>query len=417
MDVKENMSGKYWKTCSKDITSSEGWFKKIMLLGLISFVPVFGQMTLQGYAYEWAHKAAWGVAGPMPKKIYGRAGSPMLRWGWFAFALGIIIALIPMIITWIATFMVDAGLGVSLWAMYDPSYYYHGAVGAGSTVLLVIGIILMLVGLVASFAAYVVTWVSCMRMTVYNRFGAGMQLGKVFKMIKHDFGGIMRIFGMYLLTSVIIAAIISVVMSIVVLVVLFFAVMLGVGATAGSDTQAAGMIVATVIMTLLLAFPFILVCLYVELVMLAWQTLLIARAVGYWTAQFDVAHWGRKEDPMPFETNPLSAAQSTPQQPAPDPQAQPVTASQPAPQAQPVFLQAPAEPAPPAGEPVCAGAPEASATPEAPEVPETPEASETPVAPETSEAPATPETPEALEAPASAPEADASEGAEDEAKK
>lgn len=412
MDVKENMSGKYWKTCSKDITSSEGWFKKVMLLGLVSFVPVFGQMTLQGYAYEWAHKAAWGVSGPMPKKIYGRAGSPMLRWGWFAFALGIIIAIIPMIITWIATFMVDAGLGVSLWAMYDPSYYYHGAVGAGSTVLLVIGIILMLVGLVASFAAYVVTWVSCMRMTVYNRFGAGMQLGKVFKMIKHDFGGIMRIFGMYLLTTLIIVAIVTVIMCIVIFVVLLGIVALGVGATSGfyamSESEAVGLVIGLIFMALLFGFPLILACVYIELVMLAWQTLLVTRAVGYWTAQFDIAHWGRVEDPMPFEVAPSAAAQSVPQQPAPDSQTQPMAASQPAPQAQPVFLQAPAEPAPPAGEPACAGAPEA---------PETPEASETPVAPETSEAPATPETPEALEAPASAPEADASEGAEDEAKK
>ena len=405
MSTTESMSGKYWKTCSKDITSSEGWFKKILLLGLVSFVPVFGQMTLQGYAYEWAHKAAWGVAGPMPKKIYGRAGSPLLRWGWFAFAIGFIISLIPAVITCVSSFMVDAGLGVSIWAMYDPSYYYHGAVGAGSGIMLVIGVILMIVGFVASFAAYVLTWVCCMRMTAYNKFGAGMQLGKAFKMIKHDFGGIMRIFGMYLLTTLIIVAICSVVMCIVMLVVLFGAVALGAASTSGfhamSETHAVGMIIVMVLMVLMLAFPFVLVCVYIELVMLAWQTLLVTRAVGYWTAQFDIAHWGGMEDPMPFEVNPPAAAQSVPQQPQQEAAAQ--SSSAPAPEARPVFLQAPeAQPAPPAGEPVPV---ESSATPEAPEAPA---ASETSVSDTGTSA---------LEAPASASEADALENAESEAKK
>lgn len=415
MSTTESMSGKYWKTCSKDITSSEGWFKKILLLGLVSFVPVFGQMTLQGYAYEWAHKAAWGVAGPMPKKIYGRANSPLLRWGWFAFAIGFIISLIPAVIVCISSFMVDAGLGISIWAMYDPSYYYHGAVGAGSGIMLVIGVILMIVGFVASFAAYVLTWVCCMRMTAYNKFGAGMQLGKAFKMIKHDFGGIMRIFGMYLLTALIIVVIVTVIMCIVMFVVLFGAVALGVASTSGfhamSESHAAGMIIVMVLMVLLLAFPFILACVYIELVMLAWQTLLVTRAVGYWTAQFDIAHWGRMEDPMPFEVNPPAVAQSVPQQPQQGAVAQPVAQGQvaaqqpasapqvaqptpaPAPQAQPVFLQEPAaQSTPSASESAPVGSP---AAPEAPAVPETP----------------------ASEMGSPAPEANASENAEGEAKK
>lgn len=401
MSTTESMSGKYWKTCSKDITSSEGWFKKILLLGLVSFVPVFGSMTLQGYAYEWAHKAAWGVAGPMPKKIYGRAGSPLLRWGWFAFAIGFIISLIPAVITCVSSFMVDAGLGISVWAMYDPSYY-HGAVGAGSGIMLVIGVILMIVGFVASFAAYVLTWVCCMRMTAYNKFGAGMQLGKAFKMIKHDFGGIMRIFGMYLLTTLIIVAIVTVITCIVMFVVLLGVVALGVGATSGfyamSEREAVGLVVGLIFMALLFGFPLILACVYIELVMLAWQTLLVTRAVGYWTAQFDIAHWGRMEDPMPFEVNPPAAAQSVPQQPRQEAAAQPVSqvaqpTPAPAPEAQSMLLQAPeAQPAPPAGEPVSV---ESSAGPEVSEAPET----------------------SASDTGAPAPEAGASENAEGEARK
>lgn len=67
-----NYSGRYFRTCYDDIKSSKGWFGKICLLGLIEFIPIFGQMTVYGYCWEWAHKAAWGVDSPMPKKIYGR---------------------------------------------------------------------------------------------------------------------------------------------------------------------------------------------------------------------------------------------------------------------------------------------------------------------------------------------------------
>lgn len=352
MDVTENMSGKYWKTCSKDITSSEGWFKKIMLLGLLSFVPVFGAMTLNGYAYEWAHKAAWGVRGPLPKKIYGRTGSKMLRWGWFAFALGIIISLIPGIISAIGTALFDGGLGVSVW---DYGYYaHHAGYSAGSGILLAVGGLLIVVGMLASFVACVVTWVSCMRMTVYDKFGAGMQLGKVFKMIGHDFGGIARIFGMYLLTSLVIGIIYAVAVGIIVFVVVLL--MLGFGLSTGAAYGGSGMggaqvtalVVQMVLMALLVAFPLVLVVVYALFVMNAWQTLLIARAVGYWTAQFDIAHWGRKEDPMPFEVDPSAGAASTPQAPQ--------TATAGAPAAQGVSLPAEARPTP-EGE---AGAPDVS---------------------------------------------------------
>ena len=40
-----NYSGKYFRTSYGDIKSSKGWFGKICLLGLISFIPIFGQMT------------------------------------------------------------------------------------------------------------------------------------------------------------------------------------------------------------------------------------------------------------------------------------------------------------------------------------------------------------------------------------
>ena len=109
-----NYSGRYFRTCYDDIKSSKGWFGKICLLGLIEFIPIFGQMTVYGYCWEWAHKAAWGVDSPMPKKIYGRPGSKMLRWGWFALVIAFVVAILPSIVMsiggWLSSLGAETGI-------------------------------------------------------------------------------------------------------------------------------------------------------------------------------------------------------------------------------------------------------------------------------------------------------------------
>lgn len=38
--------------------------------------------------------------------------------------------------------------------------------------------------------------------------------------------------------------------------------------------------------------------------------LIIARSLGYWTAQFDVPHWRGQDDPMPFERHGVADAEA-----------------------------------------------------------------------------------------------------------
>lgn len=119
-------------------------------------------------------------------------------------------------------------------------------------------------------------------------------------MIKKDFGGLMRIFGMAILFDLVGGIIIGIVALIIVVAVL--------GATVAplifmssngmySDSAMFGYVL-TLIMTM---FPVVLVLSYVWFVYSAFIELLVARAVGYWTRQFDVSAWGTKDDPLPFE--------------------------------------------------------------------------------------------------------------------
>lgn len=330
-----NYSGRYFRTCYDDIKSSKGWFGKICLLGLIEFIPIFGQMTVYGYCWEWAHKAAWGVDSPMPKKIYGRPGSKMLRWGWFALVIAFVVAILPSIVMSIGGWLSSLGAETGI---YTATGRYM-VVNPGNILYAGLGWILYVVGLVLLVFASVITWVGVIRMTMYDRLGAGFQFVKVWAMIKRDFGGIMRIFGMMLLFEVIGAIIIGIITLIVLSIVL--------GATltpliimasngAYSDSAFAGYVL-TLILGML---PIILVMCYVSFVYSTFVQLLVSRAVGYWTRQFNVAAWGSKDDPLPFEVpggqadapNPPHAPSQAASTPAP-PTGEPVNvaAAQPAP--------------------------------------------------------------------------------------
>lgn len=311
-----SMNGRYFSTAWNDIKNSEGWIGKIFLLGLINFIPIFGQMTVYGYAFEWGHKAAWGIHTPLPKKIYGRKNSKMLRWGWFALVILFVCTVIPAIVAGIGNAISDSSTAAQTAAMY--SHHYHASMATGNILLGALGGVIAFVGFVLSIAAVFFFWAGTMRMMMYDRLGTGLQFGKVWSMIKHDFGGLLRIFGMSIVCFVVYFLVFAIVVSIVgagVIGTLF------VGAAAGSgmysmDSDAA---LGFILMALVSALPLVIVLYYLSSVAEAFIQLLVSRALGYWTRQFDVANWGKKDDPLPFERAQKpdsSAAGAEPQQPA-----------------------------------------------------------------------------------------------------
>lgn len=297
----ENYSGRYFRTSWGDIKGSRGWFGKICLLGIISWIPVFGQMTVYGYAYEWAHKAAWGVNGPMPKKIYGRDGSKMLRWGWFALVIAFVFMLVPGIVSSIGSVMTSAGTAES----FISSAGRYFTVGRSNPLLVGGGWLFGVAAIVLYVFAALFIWAGTMRMAMYDRLSTGFQLGKVWAMIKRDFGGIMRIFGMALIFGLIGGAIIAAVICFIV----FVAAMMIV-APAGLVYQNGMMyyqetLALYALGALAVLFPVFLVIGYISTVYGVFIELLTARALGYWMRQFNVGAWGTMDDPLPVPGEPI----------------------------------------------------------------------------------------------------------------
>ncbi len=295
----------YFKTAWGDIKNSPGWFGKLCLLALLNFIPIFGQIVMFGYLYGWAREIAWGTHEPLPTRIFANEDGKLYRRGWFILVLVFVVAVVPSIVMSIGSNM----QGVGFWGVAANSH------AAASSIMAGIGFLIYLVGLVGAFFLSILAWIGSMRISIYDRLSAGFQIGKLWKMFRHDTGGIMRIFGMNLLVGLIIGIILSILYTIVIFLIIFAGIA-GLAASGYnvnaiqhmSDAQAAAMVLQFIAGAGVVGFFGFIILAFVTYVAQAFVMLLVARAMGYWTRQFDVPRWRGQDDPMPFETAPPAAA-------------------------------------------------------------------------------------------------------------
>lgn len=294
------MQIQYFQTAWRDIKNSPGWFGKLCLLALINFIPILGQIVTYGYLYGWAREIAWGTHEPMPRSIFENEDGKFWRRGWFALVTMFVFSLIPAVVMAIASGMQSAALVTATSSTKVAVTGNAGIAAAGS--------LLYLVGWLGSLFMVILAWVGCMRASVYDRLSAGFQFGKIWKMFRHDTGGIMRIFGMYLLVGLIIGLIMAIVMTVLIsiIAVICAASWASSGVTASaldnmSEAQAIQLFVQLFGAAGAIGLVLILVCVFFCLVGSLFVDALVIRAVGYWTAQFDVPRWRGQDDPMPFE--------------------------------------------------------------------------------------------------------------------
>ena len=294
------MQIKYFQSAWNDIKNSENWFGKLCLLALLNFIPIFGQIVTLGYLYGWAREISWGVHEPMPAKIFGNEDGKLYRRGWFIFVIAFVFSLIPSIITAIGSSMQQVGF-------YS---YLSDEAFSSSGITMTVGSILYFAGIAASLFALVLSWVGYMRSSIYDRLRAGFQLGKIWKMFRHDTGGILRVLGMYLLVSLILGIILFIVITVLMTLVLFAgaAGLASAGVTVDSleymsDSEALQLATQFIASIGLIGFICFLAIMFIGFAVSMFLEMLVARAMGYWTWQFDVPQWRGQDDPLPFELN------------------------------------------------------------------------------------------------------------------
>ena len=280
----------YFKAAWNDLRNSPGWFGKMLLLALVACIPIFGFIVVWGYVYGWARDLAWGIHSPLPARIFDNSDGRLYSRGFFVLVIGLVFGLLPLAVELIW----DLIFGVSD-TTFGHMYHWVGlsfwsALGKG---------LLSLLSIAVTVGCTLFCWVGSMRMSIYGRLSAGFQLGKIWLMIRYDPKGLLRIVVMTLLmlVAVLILVVIFAVVGTVVLSLAFFVLSAGSifsYVLPGFAWVLIGLVAGFVLIAGFLAF-------YVCMVATTFIVTINARALGYWTRQFDVPSWRGQDDPMPFE--------------------------------------------------------------------------------------------------------------------
>lgn len=276
------------------LTRDKGWVKPVLVLTLVGWIPILGQIVLMGYGLEWARLTAWGVdAAPKQRGVdYGKMLSTGGRAFLVSLSLGFVIALVLQVVFPGSLYMLFTGLTAGNAASVATAM----ASGAAMSILT----------MVASIAMGTFLQAATLRATLYDSFSAGWRLDRLFQMIGRDFGGFLKV-----LLVTLIGGAISGVYAFVVSMVLMLVVMGGVmSATAfvglsGSYMNGWHFLLEQLLRIgagpLLLFIVVVIALAFVGSAISTAMSLVSMNAMGQWFCRFDVHRWGVSADPLPSD--------------------------------------------------------------------------------------------------------------------
>ncbi len=290
----------FFKRSWADLRTDEHWLRQLLLLTLAIFIPIVGPFIVGGYLANWGREAAWGMSrglacAPNAAKEWKRH----LKYGVWSIGIKVIWYLPAFLAIQIVSAIAPLGLLTELASL----------------------VVLVLIEIAIVFAI------------IYEKFGVGLKVKRVWAMAKADWNGIWRLVGLQVATNLV-----GAVAAIILLLPVGIALGVSMGfALSGSDLGEALLtgITSNVLIALLLVPPFMYLVMLIDVVVDA----LNARAAGLFVAQFEPAKWTGPDDEMPFEKEPTAepepAAKPEPSAPtAPEPAA-------PAPEPEPTPVEEP----------------------------------------------------------------------------
>lgn len=234
----------------KDMTSSEGWFKKVLLLGLIMCVPILN-FYVYGYCMRWARQLVLGKIEPMPKKIFEEGnfsqGFYALVW---TLVVGLVVGIAGAIVGWVPF------LG-------------------------------FLVTICLSLFTTMFSMMGVMRLAISKNLGRAFDIKEDWRGFTKNFGSL---FGAAVVPNLIIGAIIILLMMIVMFVIFGFAFQAGLGAGAYASGYYSTSYFLQILASLFVMLPLFLVIAYICGVLYAVAYLWTYRAVGHYVAR-ELPEW------------------------------------------------------------------------------------------------------------------------------
>lgn len=276
--------GRYFSRAWSLLTREKGWWKPVAVCAAADLVPVAGPLGVLGYRLEWARLVAWG-ADVSPKRHGVRAGS-CISSGWRGFLVLLVWGLVMSVIGGVCGALpLIGGLLSTLWT-----------------------ICCLYLGMVVSVAE--------LRATIYQKAGAGFSWKNLVELGRRDPSGLLSILGWEMLCYLVIALVGGIVLSVTALGAAPRIISLaselgyynsglygfdyGYGSPYGGSEYYVTQLAMELFFYVIAAFgPTLIVLGLIALVLRNGISMVVYAALGLWIRQFDVANWGRSEEPLP----------------------------------------------------------------------------------------------------------------------
>lgn len=276
--------GRYFSRAWSLLTREKGWWKPVAVCAAADLVPVAGPLGVLGYKLEWARLVAWG-ADVSPKRHGVRVGS-CISSGWRGFLVLLVWSLVMGVIGGVCGALpLIGGLLGTLWT-----------------------ICCLYLGMVVSVAE--------LRATIYQKAGAGFSWKNLVELGRRDPSGLLSILGWEMLCYLVIALVGGIVLSVTALSAAPRIISLaselgyyngglygfdyGYGSPYGGSEYYVTQLAMELFFYVIAAFgPTLIVLGLIALVLRNGISMVVYAALGLWIRQFDVANWGRSEEPLP----------------------------------------------------------------------------------------------------------------------
>ena len=284
-----------WKMLTRD----KGWLKPVLVLTLVSWIPILGQIAVLGYGLEWARLTAWAVDSA-PKQRGVQYGKVLTTGG-----IALLVAITMSILLGLVNVILFGGAYVGAAFPLLSGMTISGLVGSMGGGLLFGGVSFVAVLLMMVVNVFFGTFISVamMRATVYDSFSAGWRLDRMFQMVVRDLGGFFHTYAVSLIGSIVsglAAGLVTLVGLLFVGTSAFFLAYRGSIDGYYSDLGS--------ILMHLGAFPILLLVILAIVAFFAVQVVGVAmqlvsiNAAGQWFCRFDVNRWGVSSAPLPDGT-------------------------------------------------------------------------------------------------------------------
>ena len=276
--------GRYFSRAWSLLTREKGWWKPVAVCAAADLVPVAGPLGVFGYRLEWARLVAWG-ADVSPKRHGVRVGS-CISSGWRGFLVLLVWSLVMGVIGGVCGALpLIGGLLGTLWT-----------------------ICCLYLGMVVSAAE--------LRATIYQKAGAGCSWKNLVELGRRDPSGLLSILGWEMLCYLVLSLVGGIVLSVTALGAAPRIISLaselgyynsglygfdyGYGSPYGGSEYYVAQLAMELFFYVIAAFgPTLIILGLIALVLRNGISMVVYAALGLWIRQFDVANWGRSEEPLP----------------------------------------------------------------------------------------------------------------------